>query len=106
MSQIQSLQSLEHWRELAKSTTQLIVIDYYTDRCGPCKALAPQLQKMAAENTDVVFVKVNLDDHPDFTKQHNITAVPTVNFVKDGKMLHTITGNNYSGIVAAIKQYK
>ena len=42
---------------------QLVVVDFYADWCGPCKAIAPKIEEMAAENEDVVFLKVNVDEN-------------------------------------------
>ena len=46
---------------------------YFCSWCGPCKIISPVLQKAAAENEDVTFVKVDVDEHPDIADAHKVT---------------------------------
>jgi thioredoxin 1 len=66
----------------------LVLVDFHTPTCGPCRQLAPILEKL--ENVKVV--KVNLIEHMDLGSRHNITAVPTMIFFKDGKQVYRTMG--------------
>ncbi len=73
---------------------QPVVVDFFATWCGPCKALAPRLDQLAAEyGNRIKFVAVNLDQAPDLARQLNVQGVPTLFFVgADGKVADTIVG--------------
>ncbi len=74
------------------------VVDFYAPWCGPCKGLAPKLHNLAKERTDVTFIKVNVDNFPDF----GIRSMPTIIIYKDGKEFKRIVGADFAAIKAAI----
>merc|ERR1712048_771830 len=63
------------------------LIDFYADWCGPCKAIAPELEKMAEKYTGVQFAKVNVDDNEEVAAQEEISAMPTFKLYKSGKLV-------------------
>ena len=64
-----------------------IIIDFFATWCGPCKMLKPVLEAVAAEKADTLEVyAVNIDDQAEFAIKNNVTAVPTVLFIKDGEI--------------------
>ena len=63
---------------------KLIVIDFYATWCGPCKMIAPQIEEMSKSMSDVVFLKVDVDEAEDVAAEFNITAMPTFIFIKGG----------------------
>jgi thioredoxin 1 len=76
--------------EVLKSD-KLVLIDFYADWCGPCKALAPALDKFAEENPDVKVVKVNVDENPELLEKFKIRSIPTLTTMKDQKaILHMV----------------
>jgi thioredoxin 1 len=60
-----------------------VLIDFFADWCGPCKAFAPTLQKYADAHPEVKVVKINVDDSP--KSASGIKSIPTLVVVKDGK---------------------
>jgi thioredoxin 1 len=58
----------------------LVLVDFYTPFCGPCRALAPILEQLQ----DVKVVKVNVSDNPNLAVRYSFSAVPTLIFMKDG----------------------
>ena len=62
------------------SMSKLVILDFYADWCGPCKAIAPLLEKVAAEYADkgVVLVKVDVDQEKFIAAQFRVQSVPTV----------------------------
>lgn len=73
--------------------TRNVMVDFYADWCGPCKMLAPILEQIAAERgTDLVVVKVNIEDEPDLAAHFNIKSIPYVMFFMDGEAKHSFTG--------------
>eukprot|EP00187_Rhodella_violacea_P002247 CAMPEP_0174905324 /NCGR_PEP_ID=MMETSP0167-20121228/52531_1 /TAXON_ID=38298 /ORGANISM="Rhodella maculata, Strain CCMP736" /LENGTH=124 /DNA_ID=CAMNT_0016148225 /DNA_START=88 /DNA_END=458 /DNA_ORIENTATION=- len=84
-------------------STKLIVVDYYADWCGPCKAIAPLIEQLAAAHASTTtFVKVNVDVARDVASARNITAMPTFQLFKGGSMLEEFKGANPQKLTAAI----
>lgn len=67
----------EQFEELMNNGTAFIA-DFYADWCGPCRMLAPLLDKLAGEHPDVAFVKVNVDDEPALAARFGIDAIPCI----------------------------
>jgi thioredoxin 1 len=79
-------------KDVLRSSTP-VVVDFYADWCGPCKMLAPQLEKLAAEFAGKVkVVKVNVDDENDLAVQYGISGIPTLVFFRDGRPEDTVVG--------------
>ncbi len=67
-----------------------VVVDVFTTWCGPCKQVGPILHKMEKDGK-ISLVQIDLDKNEDLGKNHNIHAVPTLIFFKDGKRLGSIS---------------
>lgn len=64
-----------------------VIVDFYAEWCNPCRAMAPILEDLAAENLDrIVFYKVDTDECPALTKKYGILGIPTLLFFKNGEM--------------------
>lgn len=80
---------------LDSADTSLVVVDYSTTWCGPCKVIAPLFEELSEKYTDVVFVKVMGDANSDSTQlmqREGIRAVPAFHFWKSGSRVQTMTG--------------
>ncbi len=60
-------------------------VDFWATWCGPCRAMAPIFEELAAENKGVMFAKVNVDDNPALAAKYEVLAIPTILFFKNGK---------------------
>ncbi len=64
-----------------------VVIDLWAPWCGPCKALTPTLESVAADyEGKIKVVKLNIDDSPSIAAQYQVMSIPTLLFFKDGKV--------------------
>ena len=63
---------------------RLVLIDFWSPTCGPCRMLAPVLETLAKENASVVFLKCNVFENMNLASQLNISVVPTLIFYKNG----------------------
>lgn len=70
----------------------LIVIDFYSPSCGPCKKLGPCIADLAQEFPSVKFIKVNVNTNPALANTYKIRSVPQLFFFKDGNNKETIIG--------------
>ncbi|HMT00798.1 MAG TPA: thioredoxin domain-containing protein [Candidatus Absconditabacterales bacterium] len=83
--------------------TGAFVVDFYADRCGPCKMLKPYLEELASKLAGkVTFFKVDVDAEMNLAQQQDISAMPTIKFFKDGELIETVIGANIEAINAAI----
>ena len=70
-----------------------VMVDFYATWCGPCKALAPIVEKLAGEfNGRLKVGKLNIDESPVTPGQFAVRAVPTLVFFKGGKAVDTVVG--------------
>lgn len=90
----------------AISSKQLSVVDFYATWCGPCKAIAPQLEKMNTEYENVNFYKVDVDESPEVAGYCGVSAMPTFIMFKDGKGLGKIVGADPRGLKQGIEDFK
>ena len=72
---------------------QIVVVDFWAEWCGPCRALAPVLEDLASEYGDQVkIVKMNIDENPDAPVQHGVRSIPTLMMFKGGEAIETQVG--------------
>lgn len=85
----------------------LVLIDFWADWCGPCRALAPAIEELARENAGKVFVgKLNVDENTQTAQRFQVFSIPTVVIMKDGKEVDRVVGcvpKEY--IVTALKKH-
>jgi thioredoxin 1 len=69
------------------NSTKPVVVDFFAEWCGPCKAMAPVLEQVAQEMKGMVkVVKLDVDQNPMVTQEYRIQAMPTLMIFKDGKV--------------------
>jgi thioredoxin 1 len=83
---------VEFEKVVLKSTLP-VVVDFWAPWCGPCRMVAPILDKLAKEyEGKVIFAKVNTDENQTWANKYGVQGIPTMLFVANGKVLHTQVG--------------
>ena len=83
--------------EELKRGSKPIFVDFYADWCGPCRMLAPIVEKVASARPDVEFCKVNVDDEPELASEFGVFSIPALFVIKDGKAVASAVGAQPEG---------
>lgn len=103
MSQLKAVTAEDFGHEVMNAA-EPVVVDLYADWCGPCRALAPLLDRFAhAYAGRVKFVKVNVDEEPQVAGHFEVASIPTLLVFDRGRLVHRSSGMpNPQGFVAML----
>ena len=83
----------------------LIIVDFWATWCGPCRMQAPVLEEMEEAVPALKVCKVNVDQQPELAGLFHIAAIPTLAFMKDGKVARTVVGfHDYEALEAIVDE--
>jgi thioredoxin 1 len=83
----------ESFEELVIDSERPVVVDFWAEWCGPCKQVAPELEKLATKYEGKVdVVKVDVDANPTLSGSFNIMSIPTIAYFAPGKQPQAVTG--------------
>lgn len=78
--------------EVLKSSLP-VVVDFWAEWCGPCRAVAPILEEISNEyGTKIKIVKLNTDEEPSIAMKYGISSIPTMNVFQGGEVVKAIVG--------------
>ena len=85
---------------------KLVVVDFTAQWCGPCQMISPKFEAMSSEFTDVLFLKVDVDENDETAEAYNIQEMPTFIFFRGGKKLTDLAGANEAKLRELIQKHK
>jgi thioredoxin 1 len=104
---VKEISSIDEYTRITKEK-KLVIIDFFATWCGPCRAIAPELDELAQEfKSSVIIVKIDVDnqDMTEVMSRHKIRAMPTFIFIKNGKILDKVEGAKISDIKKKVEKH-
>lgn len=83
----------ENFQHEVIESEKTVLLDFWAEWCGPCRAFSPTVDEVAEERTDVKVGKVNVDEQKELARQFRIMSIPTVLVLKNGKTVHQNVGS-------------
>ena len=85
---------IELTKENFKEVTSegIVLVDFWATWCGPCRMIAPVIEKIAKENPQYKICKINVDEEQELSLDFGVRAIPTLMYMKDGEILKTAPG--------------
>lgn len=75
-----------------KNSKKTVLLDFYADWCGPCRMVSPLVDEIAQENPQFLVGKINVDDEPELAQTFDVSTIPTLVVIKDGKIVNQAAG--------------
>ncbi|GFU57215.1 thioredoxin [Trichonephila clavipes] len=92
--------------QLNAAGDKLVVVDFHATWCGPCKMIAPFFQELSEQNTDVVFLKVDVDEVEDVAGQYNVSSIPKFVFIKNKSQVMEMLGADQAKLKSLVLEHK
>lgn len=93
--------------KIEETSSGVHVLKFYADWCGPCRSFTPIMENVSKNVDDVNFWQVNVDENRDLARHFNISNLPSLVVVKEGKVMETLIGlRNAREVTNIINKYK
>jgi thioredoxin 2 len=97
-----AVESEQDFEELLRDAQAPVVVDFWASWCGPCRAVAPEVEKLAGQRAgSVVVAKVDTDALPDIAGRYGIRSIPTIILFRDSKEAKRVMGAMPASDIAA-----
>lgn len=82
----------DNFQEVVLNSDKPVLVDFWASWCGPCRMVAPILEEIAGERSDVKVCKINVDEEPELAGRYNVMSIPTLMVVKNGQVVNQAVG--------------
>jgi thioredoxin 1 len=98
---VKVIESADEFKSVIASSN-LVVVDFFAVWCGPCKMIAPLLEKFNNDYSNVDFFKVDVDQLPSVAQENDVSSMPTLLFFKNSQLVGKVVGANPGAIKQTI----
>ena len=89
----------ENFEEEVLKANETVLVDFYADWCGPCKAMSPIIDEIAEETPTAKVGKVNVDESSELAIKYDVSSIPTIMVFKNGEPTKTFVGLTEKDII-------
>ena len=82
----------DNFVEMVENSPKTVLLDFWAPWCGPCRMVAPIVEEIAEERSDLILGKINVDEEMELAMKFGIASIPTLIVMKDGKQTAKLIG--------------
>jgi len=82
----------ENFQKEVMNAEKPVLLDFFADWCGPCRMVAPIVEEISQERTDIQVGKINVDEQPELAARFQVASIPTLVVMRGGKIAKQMVG--------------